>query len=304
MLDWLMPDASPSRRQRLEVAWRRRYEGSIAQDVLRTLNAVDFGRRIVVFGASMLLSVLPLVVLVSAFANRDVDNSISQRLGLSHSAAQIIDGLFTTSPAAFNSAIVLALVISLVGTISLARSVQEVYERAFDSAPTEGKRKNLLRSAVWVISLAALLLVDTAISRALRDLPAGRIVLGSVDFAALALFFWWSVHFLLAGREPWRRIAPSAIATALFWLGFGVFASFYFSPTIVSDSRLYGTIGVVFSLLTWFIGIGAVITLGAVVGVVWNKRTDARRQRPAHPRELDHAQVSPEPNETLSDSTD
>jgi membrane protein len=95
------------------------------------------------------------------------------------------------------------------------------------------------------------------------------------------------VHFLLAGREPWRRIAPSAIATALFWLGFGVFASIYFSPTIVSDSRLYGTIGVVFSLLTWFIGMGAVITLGAVVGVVWTKRTDARDHRTAHPQHLD-----------------
>jgi membrane protein len=271
-----MPDASQSGRERVEASWRRRYEGSIAQDLLGMLNEVDFGRRIVVFGASMLLSVLPLVVLVSAFANRDVDNSISQRLGLSHRAAQIIDALFTTSPAAFNSAIVLALVISLVGTVSVAKSVQEVYERAFDSAPTEGKRKSLLRCAVWAISVGVLLLVDAAISRGLRDLPAGRIVLGSVDFVALTLFFWWSIHFLLAGRESWRRIGPSAIATALFWLGFGVFASIYFSPTIVSDSRLYGTIGVVFSLLTWFIGIGAVITLGAVVGVVWINRSDAR----------------------------
>jgi membrane protein len=277
-----MPDASPSRREGFEAAWRRRYEGSIAQDVLGTLNAVDFGSRIVIFGASMLLSVLPLIVLVSAFANRDLDNSITQRLGLDHRAAQIIDGLFTTSPAAFNSAVVLALVISLVGTISVARSVQEIYERAFGRSPAEGKRKNLLRCALWAASVGALLLVDVVISRALIDLPAGRIWLGSVDFAALILFFWWSVHFLLAGREPWRRIGPAAIATALFWLGFGVFASFYFSPTIVSDNRLYGSIGVVFSLLTWFIGIGAVITLGAVAGVVWTKRTDARPPHDAH----------------------
>jgi hypothetical protein len=62
-----MPDASPSRRERVEASWRRRYEGSIAQDVLGMLNAVDFGRRIVIFGASMMLSVLPLIVLVSAF---------------------------------------------------------------------------------------------------------------------------------------------------------------------------------------------------------------------------------------------
>jgi membrane protein len=60
--------------------------------------------------------------------------------------------------------------------------------------------------------------------------------------------------------------------TALFWLGLELFSSVYFSATIISDSRLYGTIGVVFSLLTWFIAIGAVVVLGAVGGVTGNSR--------------------------------
>jgi uncharacterized BrkB/YihY/UPF0761 family membrane protein len=42
--------------------------------------------------------------------------------------------------------------------------------------------------------------------------------------------------------------------------------------TIVSDNKLYGTIGVVFSLLTGFVAIGAVVTLGAAVGDVWHQR--------------------------------
>jgi hypothetical protein len=45
-----------------------------------------------------------------------------------------------------------------------------------------------------------------------------------------------------------------------------------FSPAIISDSRLYGTIGVVFSLIIWFIAIGALIVLGAVAGETWNQR--------------------------------
>jgi membrane protein len=52
----------------------------------------------------------------------------------------------------------------------------------------------------------------------------------------------------------------------LFWLGLEGFAAIYFSSTITSDSRLYGAVGVVFSLLTWFIAIDAVIVLGAVIG--------------------------------------
>lgn len=46
----------------------------------------------------------------------------------------------------------------------------------------------------------------------------------------------------------------------------------YFAAAIISDSRLYGTIGVVFTLLTWFIAICAVIVLGAVAGATWDQR--------------------------------
>jgi membrane protein len=102
---------------------------------------------------------------------------------------------------------------------------------------------------------------------------------GVVDLAGLTLFFWWTLHFLLSGRESWTRTAPSAVATGLFFVGLGAFASLYFSSTIVSDSHLYGTIGVVFSLLTWFIAIGAVVTLGSAVGVVWNKRRKVPGQK-------------------------
>ena len=56
----------------------------------------------------------------------------------------------------------------------------------------------------------------------------------------------------------------------------GVFSSVYFSSAIISDSRLYGTIGVVFTLLTWFIAIGAVIVPGAVAGATWDQRKGRR----------------------------
>jgi len=51
-----------------------------------------------------------------------------------------------------------------------------------------------------------------------------------------------------------------------------VFSSVCFSSAIISGSRLYGTIGVVFTLLTWFIAIGAVIVPGAVAGATWDQR--------------------------------
>jgi uncharacterized BrkB/YihY/UPF0761 family membrane protein len=44
------------------------------------------------------------------------------------------------------------------------------------------------------------------------------------------------------------------------------------SSSIISDSRLYGTIGLVFTLMIWFIAIGAVIVLGAAAGAAWEQR--------------------------------
>ncbi|HEY2181559.1 MAG TPA: hypothetical protein VGH09_07800, partial [Solirubrobacteraceae bacterium] len=44
---------------------------------------------------------------------------------------------------------------------------------------------------------------------------------------------------------------------------------------IISEHRLYGTLGVIFVLLTWFIGIGAVLVLGAACGTEWQGRREA-----------------------------
>jgi membrane protein len=99
-----------------------------------------------------------------------------------------------------------------------------------------------------------------------------------VTVAVLTPFVWWTMHFLLAGRVPWRRLLPSAIITGVFFGGLGVFSKFYFSETIISDSKTYGTVGAIFGIMTWFIAIGAVIILGAVAGVVWEDRRNCRNR--------------------------
>lgn len=70
------------------------------------------------------------------------------------------------------------------------------------------------------------------------------------------------MHFLLAGRVSWRRLLRPAVAAALLRVGLGVFSSACFSSSVISGSTLYGTIGVVFTLMVWFIAIGAAIVFG------------------------------------------
>jgi membrane protein len=263
--------------------WQRRYQGSLVQDLSKGLSTVQFGDQIVLFGASLLLSVLPLIILLSALASSRVDDDISARLGLNREGAHVLDSLFTHSRAAFSLGILVSLLLAVAGTLMVARSLQTLYQRIFEQEAHRGW-SNVLRCAVWVLVTAGMFFLDTVTSRPIRDLPAGRIFLGLANIAMLTVFFWWSIHFLLGGREPWRRVFPAALATGVFWVGLGAFASLYFSSTIVSDSHLYGAIGVVFTLVTWFIAMGAVVTLGAVTGHVWlSRRSHRGRVAPQKP---------------------
>ena len=148
--------------------------------------------------------------------------------------------------------------------MAVAGSLQAIYERVFGQ-PHRGWR-DVLRFLTWVGVLFGVLVTESVISGPVRA-AGGPVAHGLVTYAGTAAFFWWTMHFLLAGRMPWRRLIRAAMLTALFWTGLEAF-----SAAIISDSRLYGTIGVVFTLLTWFIAIGAVIMLGAVAGATWDQR--------------------------------
>lgn len=258
---------------KLARAWHTWYDRSFARDVIDKLGAVGFGDRIIVFGASLLLSVLPLIIVLSAFASHRIQDDIVTHLGLSGQGARIIEGLFKASVTSFNLAILISLLLSFAGTIAVARSVAAIYERAF-AHPSLAGVQSLVRCLVWVVLVSGVVMGDAAIGRTLRDSPAGPVVVGVTEFVGFTLLFWWSIHFLLGGREPWRRLGPAAISTALLWVVLGVFAAFYFSSTIVSDSKTYGPIGVTFTLVTWFVAMGAVVTLGAAVGAVWQNRRE------------------------------
>ena len=252
-----------------------RFEGSSAQTFLGQLGALDFTNSIILFGSALLISVLPFVILLSSLANHRIDTDLSRHIGLDRQGALIVSRLFRSSPAHSTAAIVTALVFAAVGTIAVASSLQVIYERVFGQ-PHRGW-KDVPRFVTWASVLFGALVADSVISRPVLTAagPAGQ---GLVTYAGVAGFFWWTMHFLLAGRVPWRLLLRPALLTALFWIGLELFSSVYFSASIVSDSRLYGTIGVVFSLMIWFIAIGAVIVLGAVAGATWNQHKGRSRQ--------------------------
>ncbi len=230
------------------------------------------------FGAGLLASLLPFVILLSAFASQRIDDDISLRLGLDRRAAGIVDHLFTSSPASLNAATATSLVFLIAGTLAVASSLQQIYEKVFRQ-DHRGIR-DLYRLLTWIVVLCLTVVLESLAGKPVSNVPAGGWLAPLITVAIMTPFFWWTMHFLLAGRVPWRKLLPSAITTGVCFGSLGVFSRFYFSEAIISDSKTYGTIGAVFAIMTWLIAIGAVIILGAVAGVAWeDRKTSQIRQQ-------------------------
>lgn len=242
------------------------------------LKVLDLGEWTTVLGAELLWSVLPFIILLSSLANERIDDDLSRHIGASGEGVRVIRELFRNSPTFSLVPILTGLLFALVGTITVAHSIQVLYERAFDQEP-RGWR-DFPRAIVWLVVLLGALVLEGTISHPVRT-TAGPVIEGLVRLVASLLFFWWTMHFLLAGRAPWSALARPAVVTAVLWLVLAVFSSLSLSSSIVSDSKLYGTIGVVFTLLTWFILVAGVLVLGAAFGAVWQKRRGQGFRPPA-----------------------
>jgi membrane protein len=251
-------------------AARSRFERSWVGEVVAQLKALDFASWTTVFGAELLWSALPLLILLSSLADEKIDDDLSRHIGLDSKGAHIVESLFRSRPSHDVLAIATGLLFSVAGVISVVASLQVIYERLFEQKH-RGWR-DLPRYLVWTAVLLALLLADGSSDRPLRA-DVGPVVRGVLIFAVVSIFFAWTMHFLLAGRVSWRATVRPALVTGVLWVGLDLFSSLYFSSVIKDDSKTYGTIGVVFTLLTWFILIGGVIMLGAAIGAVWDERS-------------------------------
>jgi membrane protein len=156
------------------------------------------------FGGGLLVSLLPFLILLSAFASSRIDDDIALRLGLDRRASGIVSHLFTSSPASLNVATATSLVFVAAGTLAVAGSLQQIYEKVFHQ-DHRGLR-GLYRLLIWTLVLCLVVAAESVVGRPVRNTSAGIGLVQLATFAIWTPFFWWTMHFLLAGRVPWRRL--------------------------------------------------------------------------------------------------
>ena len=260
------------RRVRRAAEWgKKKYAGSLAEDLCRRLDSMDFINQGVLFAATLLLCFFPFLVVVSALAGRPVVKTLFRNTGLNGQATADVAHLFA-SPAATASAVVgtASMVFFVFGGIAAATALQEIYERAFD-LPHRAMTGVPYRLA-WLAVLIGTSLLTGWAGPWLRHV-GGPALLAAVGLVWVTGFWWLTMRTLLAGRISWRALFPAACATGVLYVAMETVFSLFFSAMVISDDTEYGPIGVIFALLSYLIAIGVVVILGAVAGLVWQARS-------------------------------
>jgi membrane protein len=265
---------------------KKKYAGSLAEDVWRRLEAIEFINRSMVFAATLLLCFFPFLIVASALAGRPEVKSLTRYTGLNSQAAADIGHLFASS-AATTSAVVgtASMVFFVFGGIAAAAALQEIYERSFDLP--HRRMKGLPHRLAWLAVLIGTSLLTGWAGPWLRH--AGGPALLAVAGLIWCTGFWWlTMRILLGGRISWRAVFPAACATGVLYVAMEAVFSLFFSGMVISDEKRYGPIGIIFALLSYLIAIGVVVILGAVVGRAWHERSSVQGEGGLARRSMTH----------------
>lgn len=237
-------------------------------EIWQRLTVMECFSRAMQVAGTLLICFVPFLIVLRALVGRSAADAVIRRFGLNHAAADVVTSVFAT-PAATSAALTgLGYVLFILGGVAGAGSVQSLYLRAFGLGG-RGFRDSPLQIA-W-LGLAVGSVATMSQLTPWLDATGGAALVGFTVFVSLIGFWWLTIWLLLGGRSPWSRLVPAALATAVCWMGMGIFFHITMSGTITSSYARYGAIGVVLALMSYLIAVGVVIILGAVCGMLWEE---------------------------------
>jgi membrane protein len=243
--------------------WRKRFESTVVGKVWNRLSALGFIDSSLQFSAAFILFFIPFLLLVSAAIGRNLPHALVTRSGFSSGAARDVTSLFAHGRTRITAFTVVGVILTVAGADSMTKTLQNWYEKVY--AKTVVGWKRTARRALWLAGAAGFLAMQFLIGRRL-DPIGGEFTIAISQFVLSIGFWWWSVHCLLAGQVPWRRLFAAGLATALCYTGVGLYVRIWASWTIVSNENSYGPIGAMMTILATLVALGIAILLGAVIG--------------------------------------
>ena len=277
----------PDRGGRLAGAWRmvsrafragrNRLEPTVAGRVWKELSELGFMTRSLEFAAVFTLGFIPFLMVLSLALGSGLARAIVIRGGFSAKAAHDVAVLFTHGRTAPTGLSILGLILAVIGGAAISQILQTWYTKIFRTKIHRWKA--MARRAEWLVGVSGFVALQVVIGRRVQPF-GGLIAAASAQFLLAVVFWWWSLHCLLSGQVPWRRLFAAGLATAVCYAGLGVYIVYVMSSSIVANEAMFGPIGAVFTLVTAEIGLAVALQLGAVIGAVIGRGEDPDGHRP------------------------
>jgi membrane protein len=257
----------------LRTAYRSRF-GTL----LRRMTAVGGLSRASALAGNAFVAIVPLLIVVASWTEssdrRFISDALVAHFGLTGGAAEAVQQLFARPPDAAEGVTVFGMLLILISAASFARTVQRIYERAWD-LPACGAR-GALEGVGGAIVLAVSLVVAAWIGKVVwqsTDTVLVAVVLQAILAAPVWTVFIW---LALSRRRPWTQIWPGALVSAVGEAVVAVVSSRYVPHLITGNSLRYGVIGVAFAIISWLVIVGYLIVGSAVVGAELGFRVERR----------------------------
>lgn len=275
----------PVSRRRLEAA-RAWWARSLGGHGLRRIRELDLDTHALAFCAQQVLCTAPLVVAISAvaqrFSGRSVGYAMTRFFGLTGDSAVDVDRLFRrTSPTHISLG---ALLFAMITAVVFCAGVAGVQQRAFEliwTLPRVVSVRSYARQLVWAVMLGVYSILMLLLGHVGRRLNThthwpGLVAIGCVQGAVTFLFYWWTQRWLLGGRVSWRALLPGSLTVAILTAIMFRLTRVIVPAEISWQVHAYGLIGGVFVLSVWLSILCALIFLGVLIGALITERRLAK----------------------------
>jgi membrane protein len=232
---------------------------------LRRFMAIEGALQATVLSAQAFTSLIPFMVVASAFAPGDSDlaDAIVERFGLKGASANSVQQLFASSGETQSAITWISIVILLLSALSFTRALQRVFQRAYGQ-PSAGGVTDARRGLGWLVALGLWVTLASPLHESLEDVGGVVFAVGLATFTGFLL--WLGTPVLLLGERDWRRLAPGAAVSGLLGALLGVASSIYVPIAMEWSAKRYGLIGIAFAFQSWLLVAAFLVVIGAVVG--------------------------------------
>jgi YihY family inner membrane protein len=232
----------------------------------------------------MFVSLLPLLLLGLAIASLVGSQAFADRVitavgtALTPDAADLLRGALTNA-AGRGGATVLSLVVMLWGGLKVFRGVDVAFSTVYGTSD-EASFLDSVADGFVALAGIALALVGFAVVGSLGAIFGVNLALSGLALVPILVVAFLPLYYLFPDTEiTLREALPGTVFAALGWTALATGFSLYAS--VAGGFQLYGVIGGVLLLVTWFYFAGNVLLVGAVLNAVLAGVMDRQLQQPA-----------------------